>query len=589
MDLLVKILDHAQKTPDKVALSDCRGTFVTYHELDILSGRVYRYLKDRGIGREDFVNILLPRGVEPFIAMLGVWKAGAAFVMLEEGYPAERVEYIQKDCGCKLVLDRGIWAEIMGREPLPGYEAACVHDAAFAVYTSGSTGNPKGVLHEYGNIDRIHASLFTELHAFGLISPLYFVASVIFLVSVLHGGGTLFVIPGSFVKDLKTLLPCFTENHITEAFCLPSIYHLFSQIPSLRTMIVSSEPAYGIWSENPNLSVYNGYAMSESGAFITSKKLETPNEITPIGTPVFDRSVTLLTESGSPAADGEVGELCFENPFVRGYIGVLMADFERAMRGEPLPEDCYYSFLLDEHLVSQTSGYEEAYRYFKTLLGDTEWCNIPRPDFASWKPEGSHAQMSLALTGADMTAAEGRLGASANVLCVTACALAMQEYSCRPDILINWINENRTRERYRNTVGLLFKILPVAVHMDEYPSTKALVAEVKRQTEKGFVHSSCDYMEMVEEALQDSLEINYLPALRMDGERKPMDYWEVEVPDRSTATGGRAGLYIYEQDGSLIAVCAYQKRLYAPGSMERFLGIFKKHLHAVVLDQQIEK
>ena len=72
-------LDH----PDHIALSDCGDTVITYRGLDEMSGRVYRYLKDHGIGREDFVNILLPRGVEPLIAVMGVWKAGAAFVLLE--------------------------------------------------------------------------------------------------------------------------------------------------------------------------------------------------------------------------------------------------------------------------------------------------------------------------------------------------------------------------------------------------------------------------------------------------------------------------------------------------------------------------
>ena len=122
---------------------------VTFRELDILSGKVYRYIRDRGIGREDFVNILLPRGVEPFIAMLGVWKAGAAFVVLEEDYPSERVAFIQRDCGCKMILDRAAWEEILKCEPLEGFAAADDHDAAFAVYTSGTTGTPKELCRNY--------------------------------------------------------------------------------------------------------------------------------------------------------------------------------------------------------------------------------------------------------------------------------------------------------------------------------------------------------------------------------------------------------------------------------------------------------
>ena len=155
-----RIQSQVLNTPEKIILSSMGDEKnITYRELDLLSGKVYRYLKDHGIGREDFVNIILPRGVEPFIAMLGVWKAGAAFVLLEQEYPAERIAFILKDSGCKLVLDSRVWEEILQCESLPGFADVDDHDAAFAVYTSGTTGNPKGVLHEYGNLDMIAQSM----------------------------------------------------------------------------------------------------------------------------------------------------------------------------------------------------------------------------------------------------------------------------------------------------------------------------------------------------------------------------------------------------------------------------------------------
>ena len=89
MKLLQIINTFALAQPEKTALNDCSGTAVTYAQLMDLSGRVYHYLKERGIGREDMVNILLPRGTEPFIAMIGVWRAGAACVILEEGPPSQ--------------------------------------------------------------------------------------------------------------------------------------------------------------------------------------------------------------------------------------------------------------------------------------------------------------------------------------------------------------------------------------------------------------------------------------------------------------------------------------------------------------------
>ena len=77
---------------------------INYEQLRVISGRVYAYLKARNIGKEDFVMIKLPRGVQPVIAMIGVWRAGAAMVIAEENLTPERVDYIYKDCNCKLAI-----------------------------------------------------------------------------------------------------------------------------------------------------------------------------------------------------------------------------------------------------------------------------------------------------------------------------------------------------------------------------------------------------------------------------------------------------------------------------------------------------
>ena len=335
MEFIKNLLDFAAQNPDQPALSNCtKKGVITYGELEMLSGKVYHYLKLHGIGREDFVNILLPRSVEALVVMVGVWRAGAACVLLEEGYPAERVAFIQKDCGCKLVLDYAVWHESQCLDALPGFEAVDDHDAAFAVYTSGSTGNPKGVLHEYGNLDRSAASLGIQLHRFGLIAPLNFVATQIAFLVTIHSGGIFFVLPYATVKDPNALKDCFVGNDIAETFCAPSIYPLFSRISSLRMLFISSEPAYGIWSEDPRLEVHNLYAMSEGGIIVTGKRLDAPNETAPIGQPRFPLRVVLRDEDGNPVPDGEAGEFCYENPFVRGYINLPDETAQAFVNGE---------------------------------------------------------------------------------------------------------------------------------------------------------------------------------------------------------------------------------------------------------------
>ena len=331
MAYIIDLLEqYTNKTPNTAILFDEVLKKITYAELDDMSGRLYGYLKDKGIGKEDFVLIDLPRGVLPVIAMIGVWKSGAAWALVEDTYAPERIKYIREDCGCKLELTAELWEDIMQHPYLSGHEKPEPHDAAYAIYTSGTTGNPKGVLHEYGNLERAIDSIringetpFDGRDSLALLAPLNFVASVIVILKALSiHGGKMHIASYATIKNPGALKMFFFTRKISITFLTPSYVRMLGNAtgPYLRMLFVGSEPANNVY--NPKLELINIYACSESGFAVGVFKIDKSYEACPIGKPEVETKITLIKEDGEIAKDGEIGELCFENPYVRGYINL---------------------------------------------------------------------------------------------------------------------------------------------------------------------------------------------------------------------------------------------------------------------------
>lgn len=331
MNIIQLLEDYTRQSPNASILFDeAHSKGISYSQLDDMSGRVYSYLSENGIGKEDFVLINLPRGVLPIIAMIGIWKAGAAWALVEDTYAPERIEFIRKDCGCKAEFSADNWEDVMNAAPKSGYVTADDHDAAYAIYTSGTTGNPKGVLHEYGNLSHAIDSIkidgkfpLTSKDRGALLAPLNFVASVMVTLGILsERGAKMYVVGYSTIKNPLALKKFFLEKRITGTFLTPSYVRMLGNQtgPFLRLLIVGSEPANNIY--NKNLDLINVYAASESGFAVGIFKIDKPYDTCPIGKPANDTRIYLIDEQGNEVEDGDTGELCFDNPYVRGYINL---------------------------------------------------------------------------------------------------------------------------------------------------------------------------------------------------------------------------------------------------------------------------
>ena len=330
----------ASEPEETIIVSDTTMHRFSRKAIDIMSGKVRAWLESRSVGKDDMVLICLPRGAVAIATMLGVWKAGAAFTVVENQYPKERIEFIKKDSKCKVVIDSQTAADIRLVEYKPGHVKADIHDLAFAIYTSGSTGNPKGVLHEYGTlkmntIGGIGQNKYTLDKTMRLahVAPFSFVASIKIALLTFMTGMVMYVLPYDVIKNPIKLKKYFVDNEITYAFLPPSLLRLSRGDfgPYLRVVVTGSEPAGGI--EPKDTVIINTYSMSESAFTITEFVIDKKYDICPVGKPNFDGlGLKLLDEEGREVVSGEEGEICFENPFFRGYIG-LEEETKQAKRG----------------------------------------------------------------------------------------------------------------------------------------------------------------------------------------------------------------------------------------------------------------
>ncbi len=325
----------------------CGSVELTYRELDARASRLGHCLRARGIGREDRVAILLPRSERVYEAMLGVLKAGAAYVPLDPDIPSDRLAFILSDSGAKCLLTlSGLAGESFDRKLRLDADAAEIssypdtriprqetgtttQDLCYAIYTSGTTGRPKGVLIEHGSAAHL-VRAEQKLYGVNAADRVFQFASVAFDASVeeiwmaFSNGAALIV----GTKDLLRAGPEFsqklTDLGVTFFSCVPTFLAMLEQdIPTVRTLVLGGEvcPAQMIarWFR-PGRTIYNTYGPTEATVIATAAVL-VPNEPVTIGRAIDGYTTWLLSESLDPVPIGEPGELCIGGPGVaRGYL-----------------------------------------------------------------------------------------------------------------------------------------------------------------------------------------------------------------------------------------------------------------------------
>jgi amino acid adenylation domain-containing protein len=375
----------AAQTPDAPAIS-CAGSTLSYRELDDRANRMANFLRSLGIGRDVVVAIHLPRGFDHYIALLGVLKAGGAALPLDTTYPEARLRYMLGDSGAKVVLTRHGLPDIESASDATvvrvdtDADAIAAHpptappdetgpsDLAYVMYTSASTGPPKGVQLEHGGISNlcrwhIAALRLTSADCGSLAAPLSFDASIVDLWPLLVAGARTVAIDDETRSDLPGMVLALGEHRVTVCFLTTALAELLLAQPgleelALRYLVTGGEALRRRPRPGLPFKLINVYGPTETTVYATSIVVdEVGTGSIPIGYAVGGAVIRLLDKQGRQVPDGEPGEVVIAGAGVgRGYLGKPELTTER-FRPDPvgrryhtgdlarLREDGSYEFL----------------------------------------------------------------------------------------------------------------------------------------------------------------------------------------------------------------------------------------------------
>ena len=345
--------EQAERTPDQIALAGEREQ-VSYRELDWRSKQLAAYLQMLGVGPEVVVGVCLERSVEMVVAVIGVLKAGGAYLPLDPEYPLERSSYMLDDAGVGVVLTEHKleerlpaffgqticldleWERISEESKInpecgPESEAEA-ENLAYVIYTSGSTGRPKGVMVAHKGLCNL---VEAQKDAFKIenqsrvlqFASLNFDASVSEIFSTLTAGGSLHVYSRERLMPGSDLLRVLREELITTVTLPPTVLAALSaeELSHLQTIIAAGEACTAEIVERwyKGRRFLDAYGPTEATVCASIGKCEASSHKKPtIGRPIANTRLYILDREMRPAPLGVGGELYISGlGLARGYLG----------------------------------------------------------------------------------------------------------------------------------------------------------------------------------------------------------------------------------------------------------------------------
>ncbi|MBK7539874.1 MAG: amino acid adenylation domain-containing protein [Myxococcales bacterium] len=351
----------ARLLPDNVAVSDGQSR-LTYSELDRRAGRLASALRAAGVSRDQLVGLCVERSVDLVVGLLGILKAGAGYLPLDPAYPAARRDRVLSLSNAEIVVThRATSALVSGRKVValddldaslevasPAHAAEDASSLAYVIFTSGSSGEPKGVMIEHRHVLRLFSST-DEVFSFGPSDVWCNFHSAAFDFSVweiwgaLLYGGHLVMVSNEVARDPHAFASLLRREQVTVLNQTPSSFRNLAtadaELPAgapalaLRHVIFGGERldcrSLVPWVERHGLekpALVNMYGITETTVHVTWKRiaradLETTGP-SPIGVAISDLELDLVDDKGDWAAPGKEGVLFVSGAgLARGYLG----------------------------------------------------------------------------------------------------------------------------------------------------------------------------------------------------------------------------------------------------------------------------
>ena len=364
-----RIAAYAAATPLKTALLDTQGE-MSYWQLEAVSASLARELAARGVSQGDAVAVYVPYGKEILVGAVATLRVGGIYIPFDEVYPVKRLESILQDSEAAAILTiRKLWnskplgfpeERVIFMDEVESLEDNCklsiinyqlsIDEAspAMLLYTSGTTGRPKGVLHTHKMLTHIvdwmnihEGAEMDENTRTGVMSGISFVGTQMFLLGPLGKGGTVCFAPEAARKDVGFLYQFIQKVGVTHIFLPAALAAIMAEDYDISDIFIfaAGEKLRNFKAHNPGNVLINSYGCTETSG-VLSKKIYGNEERVLVGKSFSNTKSLIVDEKLRPVPRGEAGELMIHNDFMsQGYF--KLPD-QSAEKWKMLDDVCWY-------------------------------------------------------------------------------------------------------------------------------------------------------------------------------------------------------------------------------------------------------